>query len=150
MKWNIKKFNQLTIEELYEIVKARYEVFACEQKIFQENDFDDIDKKVKHLFLEDNNKVVAYARVINSGIKSEYATVGRVLVLKEYRRKGLATELMKKAIEALKEDGEEKIIISAQAYAKKLYEEVGFKQISEEYNEVDIPHIEMKLGDFPI
>ena len=144
MKWKIKKFNQLTLEELYEIVKARYEVFACEQKIFQENDFDDIDKKVKHLFLEDNNKVVAYARVINSGIKSEYATVGRVLVLKEYRRKGLATELMKKAIEALKEDGEERIVISAQAYAKRLYEEVGFKQISEEYNEVDIPHIEME------
>lgn len=144
MKWNIKKFNQLTIEELYEIVKARYEVFACEQKIFQENDFDDIDKKVKHLFLEDNNRVVAYARVINSGIKSEYATIGRVLVLKEYRRKGIATELMKKAIEALKEDSEEKIIISAQAYAKGLYEEVGFKQISEEYNEVDIPHIEME------
>lgn len=144
MKWNIKKFKQLTLEELYEIVKARYEVFACEQKIFQENDFDDTDKKVKHLFLEDNNRVVAYARVINSGIKSEYATIGRVLVLKEYRRKGIATELMKKAIEALKEDSEEKIIISAQAYAKGLYEEVGFKQISEEYNEVDIPHIEME------
>ncbi|WP_297632053.1 GNAT family N-acetyltransferase [uncultured Clostridium sp.] len=144
MKWNIKKFNQLTLEELYEIMKSRYEVFACEQKIFQENDLDNLDKKVKHLFLEDKGRVVAYARVINSGIKSEYATVGRVLVLKEYRRKGLATELMEKAIEILKEDGEKKIIISAQAYAKGLYEEIGFKQISEEYSEVNIPHIEME------
>lgn len=144
MEWKIKRFYDLTIDELYEICKVRYEVFACEQKIFQENDFDDVDKKVHHLFLKDGEKIVAYARLITKGISYEYASIGRVLVAKEYRRKGIASELMKKGVEFLqKELKEEKIVISAQLYARKLYEDVGFKVISDVYDEVDIPHVKM-------
>ncbi|MGO0916412.1 hypothetical protein ACTPEM_25320, partial [Clostridioides difficile] len=40
----IKHFNDLSLDEFYEIAKSRYEVFACEQKIFSLNDYDDIDK----------------------------------------------------------------------------------------------------------
>ena len=147
MDWNINKFYDLSLEELYEICKVRYEVFSCEQKIFQENDFDDVDKSVYHLYLKDGDKIVAYARLIPKGIKAEYASIGRVLVLKEYRRKGIASELMKRAVKFLKEElGEDKIVISAQLYARKLYEAVGFEAISEVYNEVDIPHIKMELS----
>lgn len=146
MKWSIKEFNKLTNNELYEICKSRYEVFVCEQKIYQENDFDGIDKEAYHLFLEDNEKVVAYARVIPSKIISEYSTIGRVLVLKDYRRRGIAEELIKKGIDflcnKLKEDN---ICISAQLYVKSLYEKVGFEVISDVYNEVEIPHVKMKL-----
>lgn len=146
MEWKIKKFYDLSLDELYEICKARYEVFGCNQKIFQENDFDDIDKKVYHLYLWDKNKVIAYARVIPNGVTYNEASIGRVLVLQEYRRKGIATELMKRAIEFLqKELKEDVIVLSAQAYAKGLYESVGFKEVSEVYNEVDIPHVKMKL-----
>ncbi|MGG7179140.1 GNAT family N-acetyltransferase [Clostridium paraputrificum] len=146
MEWKVKGFYDLTLDELYGICKARYEVFACGQKIFQENDFDDIDKKVFHLFLEDKNKVIAYARVIPSGITYDKASIGRVLVLDEYRRKGLATELMKRGVEFLQKELKEKtIVISAQLYARGLYEGVGFKVISDVYEEVDIPHVKMKL-----
>lgn len=146
MEWKIKKFYDLSLDELYEICKARYEVFGCNQKIFQENDFDDVDKKVYHLYLWDKNKVIAYARVIPNGVTYNEASIGRVLVLQEYRRKGIATELMKRAIEFLqKELKEDVIVLSAQAYAKGLYESVGFKEVSEVYNEVDIPHVKMKL-----
>ena len=146
MEWKIKKFYDLSLDELYEICKARYEVFGCNQKIFQENDFDDVDKKVYHLYLWDKNKVIAYARVIPNGVTYNEASRGRVLVLQEYRRKGIATELMKRAIEFLqKELKEDVIVLSAQAYAKGLYESVGFKEVSEVYNEVDIPHVKMKL-----
>lgn len=146
MEWKIKKFYDLSLDELYEICKARYEVFGCNQKIFQENDFDDVDKKVYHLYLWDKNKVIAYARVIPNGVTYNEASIGRVLVLQEYRRKGIATELMKRAIEFLqKELKEDVIVLSAQVYAKGLYESVGFKEVSEVYNEVDIPHVKMKL-----
>ena len=146
MEWKIKKFYDLSLDELYEICKARYEVFGCNQKIFQENDFDDVDKKVYHLYLWDKNKVIAYARVIPNGVTYNEASIGRVLVLQEYRRKGIATELMKRAIEFLqKELKEDVIVLSAQAYAKGLYESVEFKEVSEVYNEVDIPHVKMKL-----
>lgn len=146
MNWKIKSFYDLTLDELYEICKARYEVFVCGQKIYQENDFDDIDKKVFHIFLEDEGKVVAYARLIPSGITYDTAAIGRVLVLNEYRRKGIASELMKRSIEFIqKELKENKITLSAQLYAKGLYEKVGFKVISDVYEEVDIPHVKMIL-----
>jgi len=146
MKWNIKRFQELNIEELYEICKARYEVFGCEQKVFQENDLDDVDKDVYHLFLEDKGTIAAYARLIPSGIKYDGATIGRVLVLKEYRRRGIATELLKRGIDFLENNLKEKeIVISAQLYAKDLYEAVGFKIISDIYEEVEIPHVKMKL-----
>lgn len=146
MNWKIKKFDELNINELYEICKARYEVFACDQKITDENDFDDIDKEVYHIFLEDEGKVVAYARLIPSGIVYAESSIGRVLVLGSYRRRGIAQELVKRAIEFLKEDlGEEKIKLSAQLYIKELYEKAGFKAISDVYDEVGIPHIKMIL-----
>ena len=146
MKWSIKTFDELSNSELYEICKSRYEVFACEQKIYQENDFDDVDKEGFHLFLEDKGKVIAYARLIPSGIVYENAAIGRVLVLKEYRRKGIATELMNRAIDFIKKElGEETIVLSAQVYAKGLYEAVGFKTISDVYDQVQIPHVKMML-----
>ena len=134
MNWKIKRFYDLTLDELYEICKVRYEVFVCGQKIYQENDFDDVDKKVFHIFLEDEGKIVAYARLIPSGITYDTAAIGRVLVLNEYRRKGIASELMKRSI-----------TLSAQLYAKDLYEKVGFKVVSDVYEEVDIPHVKMIL-----
>ena len=42
--FEIKKFNDLTVNEMYEIAKSRFEVFVCEQKIVEEQDFDDKDK----------------------------------------------------------------------------------------------------------
>jgi len=146
MQWKVKSFNELTVNELYEICKARFQVFTCGQKIYQENDFDDIDKKVYHIFLQDEDKVVAYARLIPKGITYKEAAIGRVLVLDEYRRRGIATELMKRSIDFInKELKADKIVLSAQAYAKGLYETVGFIDMSDIYNEVDIPHIKMIL-----
>lgn len=146
MNWKIKKFYDLTLDELYEICKVRYEVFACEQKIYQENDFDDVDKKVFHIFLEDEGKIIAYARLIPSGITYDTAAIGRVLVLDEYRRRGIASELMKRSVKFIKEElKEDKISLSAQLYAKGLYEGVGFKVNSDIYDEVDIPHVKMIL-----
>ena len=104
MNWKIKRFYDLTLDELYEICKVRYEVFVCGQKIYQENDFDDVDKNVFHIFLEDEGKIVAYARLIPSGITYDTAAIGRVLVLNEYRRKGIASELMKRSIEFIQKE----------------------------------------------
>ena len=55
MKFEIKKFNELTVDEMYEIAKSRFEVFVCEQEITEEQDFDDKDKLCHHveLYLEE-------------------------------------------------------------------------------------------------
>lgn len=146
----IKTFNELNISELYEIVKARYEVFACEQEITCENDFDDKDKECIHLFVIDNEngyeKVVGYCRLLPPGLSYDDASIGRVLVLKEHRGKGLAREMMIKAINEIEKNYKvNKITLSAQCYIKELYKSVGFKEVSEQYEEAGIPHVKMKF-----
>ncbi|WP_196001771.1 GNAT family N-acetyltransferase [Clostridium sp. 1001271B_151109_B4] len=144
--FEIKKFNDLTVNEMYEIAKSRFEVFVCEQKIVEEQDFDDKDKVCHHIMLKENERVVAYCRIVPKGIGYDYISVGRVLVLSSYRGKGIAQEMMKVALEFIKNKLDEKtVVLSAQLYAKGLYESVGFKVISDVYDEVNIPHVKMKL-----
>jgi len=143
----IKHFSELTTDEFFEIAKARYEVFACEQKITQENDFDNIDKKCYHIFSLNNNTITSYARIIPKQYSSYKDTsIGRVLVNKNYRRNGLAKKLMLKSIEFINNNlKEEHISLSAQYYIKDLYKSLGFKEISDIYDEVGIPHVKMRL-----
>ena len=133
----IKHFKDLSVDEFFEIAKARYEVFTCEQKITQENDFDDID----------NNTITSYARIIPKEYSSyEDTSIGRVLVNKNYRRNGLAKKLMMNSIEFITNNlNEEHITLSAQYYIKDLYKSLGFKEISDVYDEVGIPHVKMRL-----
>ena len=144
--FEIKKFNDLTVNEMYEIAKSRFEVFVCEQKIVEEQDFDDKDKVCHHIMLKENERVVAYCRIVPKGIGYDYISVGRVLVISSHRRKGIAQEMMKVALEFIKNNLDEKtVVLSAQLYAKGLYESVGFKVISDVYDEVNIPHVKMKV-----
>ena len=144
--FEIKKFNDLTVNEMYEIAKSRFEVFVCEQKIVEEQDFDDKDKVCHHIMLKENERVVAYCRIVPKGVGYDYISVGIVLVLSSHRRKGIAQEMMKVALEFIKNNLDEKtVVLSAQLYAKGLYESVGFKVISDVYDEVNIPHVKMKV-----
>ena len=144
--FEIKKFNDLTVNEMYEIAKSRFEDFVCEQKIVEEQDFDDKDKVCHHIMLKENERVVAYCRIVPKGVGYDYISVGRVLVLSSHRRKGIAQEMMKVSLEFIKNNLDEKtVLLSAQLYAKGLYESVGFKVISDVYDEVNIPHVKMKV-----
>lgn len=146
MEFSIKHFNDLDVNELYEIAKSRFEVFAMEQKIISEQDFDDKDKLCYHGFFKENDRIIAYGRIVLKGLSYDEYSIGRVLVLKPYRRQGLAKKLLKNLIEYInKELKEEHITISAQVYAKDLYKSVGFKEYGDVYDEVNIKHIKMKI-----
>lgn len=143
--FKIKHFNELTSNEIYEICKSRYEVFACEQKIISENDFDDIDKDCYHIFKTEDNKIISYSRIIPKQFSPyENTSIGRVLVLKEYRGKKIAKEMMDIAIKFIINNlNEECITLSSQEYIKNLYLSCGFKEVSDVYYEVGIPHVKM-------
>lgn len=146
MKFEIKKFNELTVDEMYEIAKSRFEVFVCEQEITEEQDFDDKDKLCHHVMLKENGRVVAYSRIVPRGIGYENISIGRVLVLNRHRRKGIAQNMMKACLEFIKNNLDENVVVlSAQEYVKEMYSSVGFKVISDTYNEVNIPHVKMKI-----
>ena len=137
----IKHFKDLNTNELFNIYKLRISVFVVEQNCpYQE--VDDIDKNAYHLFLIENNDILAYARVFS--IDDSTMAIGRVIATK--RRCGLGSNILQAAINLAKEqDLVKKIIIEAQTYAKPFYEKQGFYQISDEFLEDGIPHIKMKL-----
>jgi ElaA protein len=143
-KWKIKKFNELTLNELYEITRSRCKVFIHEQKIICEEELDGLDDKCIHVFLEEDGIVAAYCRIVPKGINYENISIGRVLVLNEYRRKGIAQEMMNITLEYIKSNFQDnKIVLSSQLYAKALYESVGFVVTSDIYDEARIPHVKM-------
>ena len=143
MKWEIKKFDELTGQEVYEILKIRSEVFVIEQTCIYE-DCDDKDKKSYHLFGVDNGQIVAYSRILEKGVSYDEISIGRVLTAKRHRRKGLGKVMMLNAIEFIEKHLKEKVIrISAQQYLLNFYSNLGFVKVSEMYLEDDIPHLEM-------
>ena len=139
----IKKFNELSLDELYEILKIRVSVFVVEQKCpYQE--IDDKDKQSYHIYIKDNNQIKAYLRVLDKGVSFNEASIGRVLTTE--RNKGYSNILIKEGIKVAKEKYHaNKIKIEAQSYTKRIYEKHGFKQISDEFLEDGIPHIIMLL-----
>lgn len=146
MNFEIVKFNDLTVDDMYEIAKSRFEVFVCEQEITEEQDFDDKDKLCHHVMLKEDGRIVAYSRIVPKGLGYDYVSIGRVLVLDSHRRKGIAQKMMKVCLEFIKSNLDENIIVlSAQEYVKDMYESVGFEVASEVYDEVNIPHVKMKI-----
>ena len=142
----IKRFSELSVDELFEIYRLRVSVFVVEQVCpYQEVDL--ADKAAYHVWFENEEGIMAYARVLPQNVVFPEVAIGRVIAVK--RRSGLGTEIVKAAISvAEKELHAEKITIEAQVYAEALYEKVGFRRISEEFLEDGIPHIRMQRQSF--
>ncbi len=140
-----KKFAELTLEELYDILRARQEVFFLEQGVDCE-DLDGVDSSCVHMWGEESGELAGYLRMIPAGIVYEQPSIGRVLTREPYRRKGLSRRMMKAAIDYMKlEMGAGEIMISAQAYLTGYYSEFGFEVVSNEYLDGGIPHYKMLL-----
>ena len=146
IQWKIRRFEALSVAELYNLLQLRSEIFVVEQNCVYQ-DVDGKDEKALHIIGEDNGQTVAYARLFKPKDYFEQASIGRVVVKETYREKKLGHILMREAIYFIKSQfNETKITISAQLYLKHFYESHGFIQTSETYLEDDIPHIEMKRG----
>lgn len=136
----VKSFEELDINELYEILKLRVDVFVVEQAC-PYPEIDGIDKEAFHIFGKENGEIGAYARIYK--VDGE-VHLGRVIA--KERRKGHGNLILNEAIKAAYENyGNEKIHIEAQTYAKDLYKKVGFVEDSEIYMLDGIEHIKMVL-----
>jgi ElaA protein len=143
IQWKIKSFEDLSVHELYDILRLRSEIFVVEQNCVY-LDLDGKDKVALHLFGEFEGKIVAHSRLFKTGISFENSSIGRVVVDANYRDRKWGHDLMREAIAGIKNHfSESKITIGAQLYLKKFYESHGFVQTSEMYLEDEIPHIEM-------
>src|SRR6266487_6780228 len=98
IQWKCKHFKELTLHELYAIMRLRSEVFVVEQNcVFL--DADNKDQQCYHLCGWNNNIPVAYSRLVPPGSAYEEPSIGRVLTSPVYRKSGAGRILMQKAIE---------------------------------------------------
>ena len=139
MRWRDHAFAELSVDELYAIVVLRERVFVVEQACVY-LDADGRDQASRHVWLEDGGAILAYARVVPAGLKLDQVSIGRVIVAPEARGRGLARELMVRALATV---SGAPVALSAQAHLERFYGSLGFARTSEVYDEDGIPHVDM-------
>ena len=143
MRWICKKFEELKPIELYHIIQLRLEVFSVEQNCPYQ-DADNKDPFCHHLMGMSSSGLIAYSRILPSGLAYSEISIGRIVNSPSVRGTGIGRLLVQKSLEsALQLYGRVPIRIGAQLYLKAFYESFGFQQTSEIYLEDNIKHIEM-------
>jgi len=144
LRWVTKTFAELTVDELYSILRLRSEVFVVEQNcIFL--DLDNNDQKAFHTIGFLGEEIVATTRLFDKDIMYDgYQSIGRVVTAPKHRGLSIGKALMQYSIsECERLFGKGPIKIGAQLYLKKFYNEQGFEQSGEVYLEDEIDHIPM-------
>lgn len=124
-------------EELSDIRRL---VFIEEQNVPQELEWDEFDDSCLHFLAFLDNKAIACARLKTDG------QIGRMAVLKPYRKLGIGMQLLKYVMHTAENSPQitqEKLYLHAQASAVAFYEKQGFKTVGDVFYEADIPHREM-------
>ncbi|HFU4059432.1 TPA: GNAT family N-acetyltransferase [Streptococcus suis] len=143
MQWEIKAFDQLSLQELYTILTLRTDVFIVEQAC-PYPEVDGKDPNCLHLLGTDEGELVAYLRILPAGLSYDEVSIGRVVIKSSHRGKGLAQPMMEQAIDFITTVWEDsQIKIGAQAHLEKFYSSLGFEPVSEVYLEDNIPHLDM-------
>lgn len=140
----IKRFEELTTHQLYDLLKLRFDVFVIEQQCIYD-ELDNKDQQAIHMFFEEQGKITAYLRLYKTS--ENKASFGRVVVALSHRKKGLGGQLVEAALQYTREQwpAVNEITIGAQEYLQKFYESYGFQQISTVYLDEGIPHMDMRL-----
>ncbi|MGN0702806.1 MAG: GNAT family N-acetyltransferase [Lentihominibacter sp.] len=142
----IKGFNELSVRELYELLKLRQDVFVIEQTCIYP-DMDGCDFVCYHVLERDETgELAGYLRILPPGQTFDTVAIGRVLVREDARGRGAARSLMTAALQFIRDTlTQRQVKLSAQQYLIGFYESLGFDIISEGYVEDGIPHIDMML-----
>lgn len=140
LKLCIKRFDQLNVNELYEILKLRQDIFILEQQCLY-SDIDFIDEKSLHIYYQEKGKIIAYLRMFEKDTNT--CQLGRIISLN--RRQGFGTSLINETLQLLKQEKKyEKVYVEAQKYAIEFYEKLGFYVISDVFLEDGIEHVKME------
>ena len=138
-----KKFSELNIDELYQILRLRTEVFVVEQNCVYQ-DLDNKDQKAIHIYCKENDEILGYTRIFKAEHYYENPSIGRVVVSKKNRGQDIGKKIMIDSIEYIKQNIKgKKIELSAQKYLDKYYKDLGFQKTGKDYLEDGIPHQRM-------
>lgn len=143
MEFQIKTFDELTTRELFEIVRARFDIFVCEEEIL-DPEFDDIDYDCLHVYAQDDaGRVTSYLRMFPKEGEPGTVQMGRVLTRVHGAGEGakLMTAAMQAAVQRL---NAKEFFVESQKQAEEFYAKLGFVPVSDYFMEAGIPHIAMR------
>lgn len=112
----------------------RFQVFVREQRVPAEIELDDMDAPSLHAIAFENEKAIGTGRLLPDG------HIGRMAILKEWRRRGIGAAILKALIDAAERRGDREIALSAQLHAVQFYRTHGFEPVGDIYEEAGIPH----------
>ena len=144
--WEIQTFNNLSAQQLFDVLQLRVNVFVVEQQCaYPELDEFDRNAKTRHLCgCEASGQLIAYARILPPGLRFPEVNLGRFVVRKEARGQGVGHQLLREALREIESSWPGSgIRISAQDYLQKFYEQYGFVRVSDVYLEDGIAHVDM-------
>lgn len=145
IRWQDLHHSELTVPELYALLKLRSEVFVVEQTcIYLDIDGDDLVGENRHLLGWKGDELVAYARILVSEETFEPVTIGRVIVSPAVRGERLGYQLMERALDSCQQRWPDRAVyLGAQAHLRDFYAHFGFITVTDVYDEDGIPHIGM-------
>ncbi|MFU0913273.1 GNAT family N-acetyltransferase [Kluyvera intermedia] len=145
IRWQDLHHSELTVPELYALLKLRSEVFVVEQTcIYLDIDGDDLVGENRHLLGWKGDELVAYARILVSDETVEPVTIGRVIVSPAVRGERLGYQLMERALDSCQQRWPDRAVyLGAQAHLRDFYAHFGFITVTDVYDEDGIPHIGM-------
>lgn len=143
LNWQLKRFDELDIHNLYALLKLRCDVFVVEQDC-PYPELDNIDQTALHLLGWHNTELTAYLRIFKPDATAQEVKIGRVVTAEQSRYLGFGRELMLQGFHAVEAHfPQHNIRISAQQRLHDFYASLGFEVVSEPYDEDGIPHIAM-------
>ena len=140
----IKRYNDLSKDQFFDILKLRIEIFVVEQCCYYQ-ELDNEDKEAFHVSIYYDGIIVAVGRIIPN-LHNKEVKIGRIAVKMEHRKKGLAYKMMKDIMNFISKKYKNfSVLLSAQTYLIEFYQSFGFKEIGNTYLEDGIEHINMVL-----
>lgn len=144
LNWLWRRFADLTVHQLYQILRLRQQVFVVEQQCCYD-DIDNCDHNSTHLMVvDDADQLLAYSRVFAPGVRYEQASIGRVIISAEARGKRLGHQLIERSIDYCEQQfSGSPILIDGQSHLTGFYQQHGFQVTGDERLVDGIPHIQM-------
>ena len=144
--WNIHTFQELTVEQLFDVLLLRVDVFVVEQQCAY-RELEDWDRHPETVHLSGRNEggqLIAYARILSPGVRFAEINLGRFVVRADWRKQGIGHQLLRAALQEISRCWPQTSIrISAQDYLQAFYAQYGFIRVSDVYLEDGIPHVDM-------
>jgi ElaA protein len=136
-----QRFEQLSKDSLYQMLRFRQSIFVVEQRS-PYPDLDGLDQDAWHLLLRVDRNLAGYLRLAPAPLR-----IGRVAVAAGLRRLGLGRRMIGEALQFCRERyAEQEIILAAQLDLMPFYRGFGFSATSEPYDDFGVPHVEMKIN----